>query len=166
MQNPHSTGHLHPRFYLQSWSDPVGISGSPQPGWYRPCKSGCLCGRGGCPKREGLNGEGGSHVLGLTGLDLAGGNEHETHLAAGVKELDGAVVVRENSSVGVVDGDVLRESEADGVVGDGEGGKLDGGDRNLGVFGFKDGEVYYEDNDEEKDQENGGDYARGKICTA
>lgn len=57
----------------------------------------------------------------------------------------------EDFSVGVTDGDVLGEGEVDGAVGDGEGGKLNGVDGDLGVVGFEDGEVDDKDNDEDED---------------
>jgi hypothetical protein len=41
---------------------------------------------------RGCQGEG----LGLTGVDLSGGDEHETDLGAGVEELEGTVVMGED----------------------------------------------------------------------
>ncbi|CAN6713249.1 unnamed protein product [Malus baccata var. baccata] len=101
--------------------------------------------------RERLDGEVGGHELGLTRFDLAGGYEHEPDLAAGVEELEGAVVVVEGCPVGIADGDVLGEGEADGGVLGGEGRELDGGDGDFGVFGFEDGEVDDEDDDDDED---------------
>lgn len=63
--------------------------------------------------------------------------------------------MRKSGSVRVVNGDVLRESEADGVVADGKRRELDGINVNLRVFGFKNGEINNENNDYKKDQENG-----------
>lgn len=92
-----------------------------------------------------MNGESGGHVLSPPGLNFTGGYKHEPDLVTRVKELNGAVVVRESGAVRVSNGDVLREGEVGGVVGDGEGRELDGVDGDLGVFWFEDGEV----NDEE-----------------
>lgn len=121
---------------------------------------------GSTSQRERLDGEGGGHVLGPTRVDLPGGDEHEPHPRSGVEELDCAVVVGEGGAIGVLDGDVLSEGEADGVVRDGEGGELDGVDGDLGLFGFEDGEVNDADDDEEEDEENCGHNAGGQIGPA
>ena len=109
--------------------------------------------------REGLDGESGGHVLGLTRFDLAGGYEHEPYLVTGVEQLERAVVVDKRGSIGVPDGDELGEGEVNGGVEDGEGGELDGADGDFGVFGFEDGEVNDEGDDDNEDKEDGGDYA-------
>ncbi|KAG6397131.1 hypothetical protein SASPL_143295 [Salvia splendens] len=111
--------------------------------------------------RERLDGEGGSHVLRLPGGDVAGGDEQEAHLAACVEELDGAVVVGEGGAVGVGDGDVLEEGEADGGVGGGEGRESDGVDGEGGGLGFEDCEVDYARDDHHEDEEDCGYDARG-----
>lgn len=100
---------------------------------------------------KGLDGEGGRHVLSPAGVDLAGGDEHETDLGAGVEELEGAVEVGENGAVRVPDGGVLGEGEVDGAVDDGERGELDGADGDFGVLWFENGEVDDEDDDDDED---------------
>lgn len=62
----------------------------------------------------------------------------------------------EDGAVGVVDGDVLREREADGGVGEGECGELDGVDGEAGILGLEDGEVDDGGDDDDENQENGG----------
>lgn len=127
---------LNPKPIVEAHSVAVGQCGA-HPGRHR--------------EGEGLDGEGGCHVLRPASVDLAGGDEHEADLAAGVDELEGAVVVRECGAVRVSNGGVLGESEVDGAVSDGEGGELDGVDGDFGVLGFEDGVVYNEDNDDDED---------------
>lgn len=74
--------------------------------------------------------------------------------------------MRERSSVRVLDGGVLREGEVDGVVGNGEGGKLYGGDGDPRVSGFEDSEVNDECDDDDEDEEDGGDDAGGEVGSA
>lgn len=59
-------------------------------------------------------------MLSAAGADLAGGDEDDADLGAGVEELERAVVVSEIVAVRVSDGDELEESEVEGGVGDGE----------------------------------------------
>ena len=51
------------------------------------------------------------------------------------------------SSVRVSNGDVLRESEVNGAVRDGEGRELNGVNGDFGVFRFENGEIDDEDDD-------------------
>lgn len=155
MQKPNPPRHLHSRLDLHRGShseptQPVSDDRSDVLRRRRRCRRG---------QRERLDGEGGGHVLDPAGVDLAGGDEHEADLAAGVEELERAVVVGELGAVGVLDGDVLGEGEVDGVVGDGEGGELDGVDGDLGVGGLEDGEEDDEDDDGDEDEEDCGDDA-------
>ncbi|KAF5460542.1 hypothetical protein F2P56_020406, partial [Juglans regia] len=161
MQDSDPTRHLHPRLDLHGGPDP-DPSPTAAAGERGPQDANRLRSR----QREGLDGEGGGHVLGPSGIDLSGGDEHKPDLAAGVEELEGAVVVGEVGPVGVSDGDVLGEGEADGGVREGEGGELDSDNGDLGVVGLEDSEVDDKNDDDDKDQENSGDYARSKICTA
>lgn len=154
MQNPNPTRHLQPRLHLHTRPDSEPTEPIRHSGPYAF----------GLPwnwKREGLNGKCGGHVLRPAGGDLSGGYEHETHLAAGVEELQRTIVVCENGAVRVVDGDVLGEGEANGGVVDGEGGDLDGVDGEIGVLWLENGEVDNEGYNDYKNQENGGDYAWG-----
>lgn len=61
--------------------------------------------------------------------------------------------------VGVENGDVLREGEVYSAVCHGEGGQLDGVDREVHVLGFENGEVNNEDDYDNENQENGCHYA-------
>ena len=126
---------LNPKPIVEAHSVAVGQCGA-HPGRHR--------------EGEGLDGEGGCHVLRPASVDLAGGDEHEADLAAGVDEPEGAVVVGERGTVRVSNGGGLGGSEVDGAVSDGEGGDLDGVDRDFGVLGFKDGVLYHEANDEDE----------------
>ncbi|KAB1226829.1 hypothetical protein CJ030_MR1G007506 [Morella rubra] len=153
VQDPDPTSHLHPGLDLHGGPDsestptPTANTTCTYDVWVRgPYDAHRL----GSRQEEGLNGEGGSHVLGAARVDPAGRDEHEPDLAAGVEELEGAVVVGEGGPVGVADGDVLGEGEVDGAVGDGEGGELDGVDRDLGVVGLEDGEIDDEDDDDDE----------------
>lgn len=149
-EDPNSTHHPNPRFNLHSGpnSEPVITSGKSSCESIRAHING---GVGGIGQGERLDGKGSCHVLGLTGIDFPGGDEHESDLGAGVEELESAVVVRENSLVGVLDGDVLREGEVNGVVRDGEGGELDGVDGDSGISGLENCEEHNKDNDNNKD---------------
>lgn len=100
--------------------------------------------------RERLNCKSGGHELGLTRFDLAGGYEHEPDLGSGVKKLKATVEVAESCPVRVPNADVLGKGEVDGGVLDGEGRELDGADGDFGVFGLEDGEVDYEDDDDDE----------------
>lgn len=153
VQNPNPTGHLHLRFDLQRRADSVPVHSLRD---------------GGDRSRQGewLDRESGGHVLRLAGVDFAGGNEHESNLRAGVEELERAVVVRERGFVRVSDGDVLRESEIDGAVGDGERRQLDGGDGDLRILRLEDGEEDDEDDDDDEYQENRGDYTGRQVRAA
>lgn len=112
MQNPNPTRHLQPRLHLHRRPHPESV----QPvGHRRPHIL-----RLGHRHRKRLDGEGRRHVLGPAGADLAGGDEHEPYLAAGVEELESAVVVGEDGAVRVCDGDVLGEGEVNGGVGEGK----------------------------------------------
>lgn len=91
--------------------------------------------------------------------DLAGGDDDDADLAAGVDELEGAVVVGEGVAVRVGDGDELEEGEVEGAVGDGELGELDGGDGDLGVLGFEEDEEDGGGDEEEEEEEDCGEYA-------
>lgn len=62
--------------------------------------------------------------------------------------------MRENGPVWVSNGDVLGESEADGVVTDGERRELHGVDGDLRVLGFENGEVNDKNYYYKEDQEN------------
>ena len=128
VQDPNPTGQLHPRLDLHCRADSepaageLGPHGSDGFGGHRG--EGLLGYHGsdslGSRQGEGLDGEGGGHVLGLAGVDLAGGDEHEADLGAGVEELESTVVVGEDGAVGVSDGCVLGEGKGGGAVGDGE----------------------------------------------
>ncbi|KAL2527738.1 Uncharacterized protein Adt_12792 [Abeliophyllum distichum] len=135
MQEPDPPQHLQPGFNLHTGSDPKPVEplSNSRPGNHTLR----------LVEREGkrLNGESRRHVLSLACVDLSGGDEHEPHLSSCVQELQGAVVVRENCSVGVVDGGVLGEGEVDGAVGGGKGRELDGGDGDFRLFGFENCEV-------------------------
>lgn len=124
IQHPNPTRHFHLRLDLQARSDPVPITGRPNTGEstteIRFHQGTRFRRRRGIREREGLNGESGGHVLRLTRFDLAGGYEHKPDLRTRVNQLNRAVVVGESGLVGVLDGDVLREGEVDGVVRDGE----------------------------------------------
>ncbi|RXH83025.1 hypothetical protein DVH24_003523 [Malus domestica] len=63
--------------------------------------------------RERLGSEGDGHELGLTCFDLTGGYEHEPNLAAGVDNLESAVLVAEGGAIRVVDRDVLGEGDSE-----------------------------------------------------
>ena len=109
-----------------------------------------------------MDGEGRCHVLGPARGDFSGGDEHESDLVSGVEELEGAVEVGELAAVRVADGGVEGEGEADGgggVGGERKCGELDGGDGDLGVFGFEEREVDDEEDYEEEDYEDCGYYA-------
>ncbi|KAK4260633.1 hypothetical protein QN277_003725 [Acacia crassicarpa] len=144
------TRHLHPGLDLHGGSDPYFTE--PTGG-----------GGGGVGQGKRLNGESGGHAFGTSGVDVAGGYKHETDLAAGVEKLKRAIIVREEGSVGVSDGGVLGEGETDGAVRDGEGGKLDSADGDLGVLRLEDCEVNDENGDKKENQEDGGDETRGKV---
>lgn len=110
VQHLDPTHHLHPGFHLHGRSNPHSVE---------------AIGHGGAQARrrrqgKGLNGESGGHVFGASGVDVAGGNEHESDLIAGVEKLERAIVVGEEGSVGISDGGVLSEGEIDGAVGNGE----------------------------------------------
>lgn len=152
MQDPDPPLHPHPRVDLQA------RRGRPDTG-----SDGDRIGVG---VAEGLDGEGGGHVLRAAAGDLSGGDEHEADLVAGVGELEGAVVVGEFVAVRVSDGDELGEGEVDGAVRDGEGGELEGVNGDLGFFGFEEGEEDDEDDDGDEDEEDGGDDAGGKVGSA
>lgn len=72
-------------------------------------------------------------------------------MRTGVEELNRTVVVRERSFVRVPDGDVLRESEIDGAMSDGEGRQLDRGNGDLRILRLEDGEEDDENDDDEED---------------
>lgn len=151
MQHPNPARHLYPGLDLHRGPDskptkPISDS--------RPHIERLVDGQ-----REGLHGEGSSHVLALARGDLSGGDEHEAHLTSAVEELEGAVVVGKDGPVGVEDGDVLREGEVNGAVSHGEGGQLDGVDCEVNVLGLEDGEVNNEDDYDNENQENGCHYA-------
>lgn len=110
-----------------------------------------------------MNGESGGHAFGTAGVDVAGGDEHEADLVAGVEKLKRAIVVGEEGSVGILDEGVLGEGETDGAVRDGEGGKVDGADGDFGVVRLEHSEVNKEDDDEKENQEDGGDETRGEV---
>ncbi|KAK3003397.1 hypothetical protein RJ639_019392, partial [Escallonia herrerae] len=158
VQHPDPARHVHPRLDLHGGSDP---SPAKPVGHSRPHIL-----RLGDREGERLDGERGGHVLGPAGVDLSGWDEHEAHLAAGVQQLQRAVVVGEHGPVGVLDGGVLGEGEVHGAVGDGEGGELDGRYGDLGVLRFEQGEKYDDDHNHHEDQEDGGYNARGQVCTA
>lgn len=122
MQYPNPTAHVHPRLNLHRGSDPKAVIRQPSSRKAARSDRGPHQGAGSGSRRnrERLDGKSGGHVLGLTRSDLAGWNEHEAHLGAGVDELNGAVVVRKGGLVRVFNGDVLRKREINGVVGDGE----------------------------------------------
>ena len=86
VQHPHAPRHLNPRLDLHRGPHITG-----------PINEGGTEAQG-----EGLDGEGGGHVL-----SPAGGNEHEADLSAVVEKLERAVVVRERASVRVPNGGVL-----------------------------------------------------------
>lgn len=159
VQDPDPARHLQRGLHLHTRPDPK----SAQPVRHRRPHALRLRRR---RERERLHGEGGGHVLSPAGGDFAGGDEHEADLAAGVEQLEGAVVVGEDGAVRVVDGDVLGEGEADGGVVDGEGRELDGVDGEVGVLGLEDGEVDDAGDDDEEDEEDGGDDAGGQVGTA
>lgn len=144
VQYPNPTGHIHLRFNLQRRSDSVPV---------HSFREGRSSSNGGdwSGQREWLDGEGCYHVLRLTGVDFTGGNEHESNLRTGVEELNRTVVVRERSFVRVPDGDVLRESEIDGAMSDGEGRQLDRGNGDLRILRLEDGEEDDENDDDEED---------------
>ncbi|KAK2966526.1 hypothetical protein RJ640_019055, partial [Escallonia rubra] len=154
VQHPDPARHVHPRLDLHGGSDP---SPAKPVGHSRPHIL-----RLGDRHREGLDGERGRHVLGPAGVDLSGGDEHEAHLAAGVQQLQRAVVVGEHGPVGVLDGGVLGEGEVHGAVGDGEGGELDCRHGDLGVLRLEQGEEHDEDHNHHEDQEDRGHNARGQ----
>jgi len=85
-------------------------------------------GGGGGRDRDGEcgDGEAGGHVLRAAAVDLASRDVHGADLAAGVGDVEGAVVVRERGPVGVAHGGQLLEGEGHGAVGHGEGGQLHG----------------------------------------
>lgn len=58
--------------------------------------------------------------------------------------------MRESSSVRVSNGGVLCEGEVNGAVDDGERWKLNGVDGDLGVLGFENCVVYYQDDDDDE----------------
>jgi hypothetical protein len=62
--------------------------------------------------------------------------------------------VRESSSVRVSNGSVLRESEINGAVSDGEGWKLNGVDGDFWILWFENSVVYYEDDNDDENQED------------
>lgn len=102
----------------------------------------------------------------MTSFNLSGRYEHEPDLAARVDELKGAIVVAKSGFIGVPNGNILRESEVGGAVGYGEGGKLDGVDSDPGFLGLEDGEIDNKRDDDDENQEDGGNYARGQVGTA
>lgn len=162
MQNPHPPRHLHPRLDLHRGPHPKPVRAVRENN-----RAHILRRRPRRVQRKGLDGEGGGHVLGPAGPDLPGRDEHEAHLAAGVQQLERAVVVGEGGPVGVLDGDVLGEGEVDGgAVGDGEGGELDGVDGDLGLGGLEDGEEHDEDHNDDEDEEDRGDDARREVGAA
>lgn len=91
-------------------------------------------------------------------VNPAGWNKNESDGAAGVGELEGAVVVSEGVAVGVSDGDELEEGEVDGAVADGEGRELDGVDGDFGGFGLEYEEVDDNDDGDDEEEEDSGDY--------
>lgn len=58
----------------------------------------------------------GGHSLGLPCFDLSGGDEDDADRAAEIGELDGAAVLAEHVAVGVGDGDLLDQVQAEGAV--------------------------------------------------
>lgn len=137
MQHPHSPTHLYSEFNFHSgphFIKPIPIIG-PKAQWKR------------------LNGKCGRYVLRSMGINLAGGDEHESDWFSIVEKLKWAIVVWESAFVRVFNWSVLWESEIDGgaVVGDGKGGELDGGDGDFGMHWFEKGEVENEDDEDEED---------------
>lgn len=113
MQNPHAPRHFQLRFNLHRRLNPQPEI-KPYTVSVRKCGTHIRRRR----QRKRLNRESCGHILCPSGVDLAGGNEHEPDLATGIEELKGAVVVRESSAVRVSNGGVLGESEINGAVND------------------------------------------------
>ena len=67
--------------------------------------------------------------------------------------------MRKSSAVRVSYGGVLRESEINGSVSDGERRKLNIVDGDLGVLWFENCVVYYKDDNNDENQEDCGDDA-------
>jgi len=63
-----------------------------------------------------MNGKSGGHVLNPTRINFTGGYEQKPDLITRIKKLNRAVVMRENGTVRVSNGDVLREGEVSGIV--------------------------------------------------